>query len=185
MVVVTLTAAVHTLHPPRCADGAETCRGPTAWQLATLILGFVFLIVGSGGIRPCSIAFGADQFDPTTESGKRGINSFFNWYYFTLTMAVAISSTFIIYIQSNVSWALGFAIPTVLMVFSCLFFFVASNIYVKVKPEGSPVTGIVQVLVAAFRKRDMKLPDDPKQFLYNPPHSSSLIAKLPYTDQFK
>ncbi|CAL9164562.1 protein NRT1/ PTR FAMILY 2.11-like [Musa acuminata AAA Group] len=184
MAIMTLTAAVSKLHPPPCIQD-QTCEGPTSFQLFFLILGFGLLVIGSGGIRPCNIAFGADQFDPTTESGKKGINSFFNWYYFTLTIAVAFSSTVIIYLQSNVSWTLGFAIPTMLMAVSCVFFFVASRIYVKVKPEGSPVTSIVQVLVAAFRKRGMKLPDDPKQALFNPPHVSTLVAKLSYTDQFK
>ncbi|WOL08034.1 Proton-dependent oligopeptide transporter family [Canna indica] len=158
MAVIALTAIFPSLHPPRCEEG-ETCVAPTQGQLAMLILSFVFLVIGSGGIRPCSVTFGADQFDPNTESGKRGINSFFNWYYFTLTIAVAISSTLIIYIQSNVSWALGFAIPTVLMILSCVFFFAASRIYVKVQPEGSPVTSIIKVTVAAIKKRAVKCLD--------------------------
>ncbi|KAG6521894.1 hypothetical protein ZIOFF_019028 [Zingiber officinale] len=185
MLFLTLTAAVPALHPPRCAEG-QTCVEATPWQLAFLAIAFVFLVVGSGGIRPCNIAFGADQFDPTTDSGKRGINSFFNWYYFTLTVAVTVSATVIIYIQNYLSWALGFCIPTVLMVLSCAFFFVASSIYVKVKPEGSPVTSIVQVVAAAAKKRRrVELPDDPKNCLHDPPHLSSLVTKLPHTDQFK
>ena len=96
-----------------------------------------------------------------------------------------ICSTFIIYIQSNVSWALGLAIPTILMFLSCTLFFLGTRLYVKVKPEGSPLTSIAQVLVVAFRKRGLKQPDDPETSLFNPPHLSSLVSKLPFTNQFR
>ncbi|XP_008807861.3 protein NRT1/ PTR FAMILY 2.11-like [Phoenix dactylifera] len=183
MLVVTLTAAISELHPAPCTQG-EPCTGPTTLQLAILLVGFAFLVIGAGGIRPCNLSFGADQFDPNTGAGKKGINSFFNWYYFTFTLAVAVSSTIIIYIQSEVSWAWGFAIPTVLMFLACAFFYSGSKIYVKVKPEGSPFTSIAQVLVVAFRKRGLKLPAEPEKSLFNPPHASSLVSKLPYTNQF-
>jgi peptide/histidine transporter 3/4 len=95
MIILTLTAGVPALHPPPCSAGAggQQCAGATEGQFAVLALSFLFIVVGAGGIRPCSLPFGADQFDPRTESGRRGINSFFNWYYFTLTIAVVGSST--------------------------------------------------------------------------------------------
>ncbi|KAK3227935.1 hypothetical protein Dsin_007797 [Dipteronia sinensis] len=71
-------------------------------QMAFLVTGFEFLIIGAGGIRPCNLAFGADQFNPNTESGHRGITSFFNWYYFTFTFSMIFSVTLIVYVQSNV-----------------------------------------------------------------------------------
>ncbi|WOK99374.1 protein NRT1/ PTR FAMILY 2.11-like [Canna indica] len=189
MVILALTAAISKFHPPQCSDDAgASCEGPTPAQLAVLFASFAFLVVGAGGIRPCNLAFGADQFDPSTEAGKRGINSFFNWYYFTFTIAMMISSTFIIYVQSSVSWALGLAIPAALMLFSCAFFFVGTPIYVRVRPEGSPITSIAQVLVAAVRKRRVKLPKDSsciKESLFDPPHLSTLVSKLPHTDQFR
>lgn len=184
MLILTLTAAISKLHPPQCFQG-QSCMGPSPAQLAVLLGSFVLLVIGAGGIRPCNLPFGADQFDPHTESGRRGIESFFNWYYFSFTMAMMIASTLIIYVQSNVSWSLGLGIPTILMFFSCVLFFLGSRLYVKVKPEGSPFTSIVQVLIAASRKRGLKLPADPKTSLFNPPHLSSLVTKLPRTDQLR
>ncbi|XP_042423362.1 protein NRT1/ PTR FAMILY 2.11-like [Zingiber officinale] len=180
--VLTLSAAVPKLHPGHCHDG-KACNDPTAGQLAVLFASFMFLVMGAGGVRPCNLAFGADQFDSGTEPGKRNIKSFFNWYYFTLTVAMVISSTVIVYVQSNVNWALGLAIPTLLMAFACAFFFLGSRMYVKVRPEGSPLTGVAQVLVAAFRKRSLPLPESSS--LFNPPHLSSLVSKLPHTGQFR
>ncbi|CAN6294959.1 unnamed protein product [Urochloa humidicola] len=148
------------------------------------IVSFALLAVGAGGIRPCNLAFGADQFDPRTESGRRGINSFFNWYYFTFTIAMMISATVIIYLQSNVSWALGLAVPAALMGLSCAVFFMGTRLYVCVRPEGSPFTSFVQVLVAAYRKRHVPSPASPAEQLFDPPHKSSLVSKIAYTDQF-
>ncbi|KAG0468906.1 hypothetical protein HPP92_018234 [Vanilla planifolia] len=184
MVIITLTAAIPSLHPPPCVE-PTSCTGPTSTQKAVLVLSFALLMIGAGGIRPCNLAFGADQFDPATDSGKKGINSFFNWYYFTFTIAVMISSTFIIYVQSNVSWTLGFAIPAAMMLISCAFFFLGTRIYVMVQPEGSPFTSIARVFIAAARKRRRGFPSDPTPSLFDPPHLSSLVSKLPHTNQFR
>ncbi|CAL4897382.1 unnamed protein product [Urochloa decumbens] len=178
MILLTLTAAVPSLHPASHGGGG----GPSATHMAVLLVSLGLLSVGAGGIRPCNLAFGADQFDPRTPSGRKGINSFFNWYYFTFTIAMMVSATVIIYLQSNVSWALGLAVPATLMGLSCALFFMGTRLYVRVRPEGSPLTSFAQVLVAAYRKR--RLPKPSPEQLFDPPHKSSLITKIAYTDQF-
>ncbi|KAI3685142.1 hypothetical protein L6452_34376 [Arctium lappa] len=183
MLMLTLTAAITKLHPPHCQS--TPCMEPTPPQLAFLFTAFGLLVIGASGIRPCNLAFGADQFNPKTESGQAGIGSFFNWYYFTLTFAMMVSLTLIIYVQSNINWAIGLAIPTSLMFLSCVFFFVGTKIYVKVMPEGSPLTSILQVLVATVRKQKLILPKDPAQTLFNHTSSKSINSKLPYGEQLR
>ncbi|KAJ9135269.1 hypothetical protein P3X46_032475 [Hevea brasiliensis] len=186
MLVLMLTAAISNLHPPNCAPGESSkCVGPTAWQFAFLLSAFGFLVIGAGGIRPCNLAFGADQFNPNTESGKKGISSFFNWYYLTYTFAVMVSVTVIVFVQSDVSWAIGLAIPAFLMFLSCVLFFLGTKIYVIVKPQGSPLTSVAQVLVASVKKRGLKLPENPAFALFNyfPPKFTN--SKLPHTSQFR
>ncbi|KAG8049384.1 hypothetical protein GUJ93_ZPchr0009g402 [Zizania palustris] len=163
MLLLTLTAAVRALHPPPCAS---TCQRATPWQLSALLASFAFLVVGAGGIRPCNLAFGADQFDPRTHSGRRGI---------AICQLLQLS---------NVNWAIGLAVPAALMGLSCALFFMGTRLYVRVRPEGSPFTSFVRVLVAAARKRRLPPPvsaDD----LFDPPHHSKLVAKIAYTDQFR
>ncbi|XP_071709882.1 protein NRT1/ PTR FAMILY 2.10-like [Rutidosis leptorrhynchoides] len=183
MLVLTLTAAVTTLHPPHCVD--TPCVDPTPWQMAFLLSGFMFLIIGASGIRPCNLAFGADQFNPNTESGQRGIASFFNWYYFTFTFAMMVSLTIIVYVQANINWAIGLAIPTFLMFLSCAVFFVGTRIYVMVLPDGSPLTSIVQVLVATIKKRKLVVPEEPSVSLFNHVSLKSVNLKLPYSKQLR
>ncbi|KAG7564842.1 Proton-dependent oligopeptide transporter family [Arabidopsis suecica] len=182
--VILLTAAVPSLHPVACGN-KSSCEGPSAGQILFLLMGLGFLVVGAGGIRPCNLAFGADQFNPKTESGKKGINSFFNWYFFTFTFAQIISLTAVVYIQSNVSWTIGLIIPVSLMFLACVIFFAGDKLYVKVKASGSPLAGIARVIAAAIKKRGLKPVKQPWVNLYNhiPPNYPNTTLK--YTDQFR
>lgn len=186
MLFLTLTAAVSKLHPPSCGkEETSICQGPTTGQMAFLLSSFALLVVGGSGIRPCNLAFGADQFNPNTDSGRKGINSFFNWYYFTYTFAVMVSLTIIVYVQSNISWSIGLGIPTLLMFFSCVFFFVGTNIYVIVLPQGSPLLAVVQVIVASIKKRGLESPEQPWLSLFDYVPKNSTNSRLSYTDQFR
>ncbi|CAI0379490.1 unnamed protein product [Linum tenue] len=191
MVTITLTAWLPHLRPPKCdavspSSTSAACAGPTSSQLGVLLAGLCLLSVGAGGIRPCSIPFGVDQFDGRTEAGVKGINSFFNWYYTTFTVVILLALTVIVYIQDSISWALGFGIPTAFMFGSIFLFFMGTRIYVHVMPEGSVFSGIVHVCSAAYKKRNLKLPDaaaDGARF-YDPPAKDFVINKLPLTSQF-
>lgn len=185
MLVITLTAAFKALHPPQCPPESAHCVGPTPWQMAFLLAGFGLMVVGAGAIRPCNLAFGADQFNPKTEAGKRGIDSFFNWYFFTLTFAQMVSVTLVVYIQSDVSWTVGLGIPTVFMLISCFLFFVGTRMYVVVAPEGSPLTSVAQVVVAAVKKRRLNSPTQPWRTLFSYAPPKSINSRLSYTHQFR
>ncbi|XP_027913877.1 protein NRT1/ PTR FAMILY 2.13 [Vigna unguiculata] len=191
MVMVSLTAWLPKLHPPSCSPHQQAlnqCVRASTPHLGVLLSGLCLLSVGSAGIRPCSIPFGVDQFDPTTDEGKKGINSFFNWYYTTFTVVLLITQTVVVYIQDSVSWKIGFAIPTLCMLCSIIMFFVGTRIYVHVKPEGSIFSSIAQVLVAAYRKRKLEVPSE-KQLdgvFYDPPLvGTRALSKLPFTNQFR
>ncbi|GLU21470.1 hypothetical protein SLE2022_376070 [Rubroshorea leprosula] len=186
LLTIQLTAAIPDLHPSHCgAQESSRCKGPTAGQMAFLLTGLGLVAVGASGIRPCNLAFGADQFNPKIESGKRGINSFFNWYFFNLTFTVMVSLTLIVYIQSNVSWAIGLAIPALLMLIACVVYFMGSKTYVKVKATGSPMTSVAQVLIVSIKKRKLNPPDQPSLSLFNYIPPKSINSKLPYTDHFR
>ncbi|KAJ4840240.1 hypothetical protein Tsubulata_033899 [Turnera subulata] len=187
MVIVTLTAWLPYLHPPKCQP-QEHCEDANGIQLGVLLMGLGFLSIGTGGIRPCSIPFGVDQFDPTTEQGIKGINSFYNWYYTTFTVVIILTLTLVVYIQDSVSWVLGFGIPTICMACSIVLYFIGSKLYVHVKPEGSTFSGITQVFVAAYKKRRLKLPGDDgavEDVYYDPPVKETVLSKLPLTNQFR
>uniref|UniRef100_A0A5B7BHD1 Nitrate transporter 1.7 n=1 Tax=Davidia involucrata TaxID=16924 RepID=A0A5B7BHD1_DAVIN len=191
MVILTLIAWMPHLHPPPCTPHQvqlDQCKGPTTSHLGVLILALGFLSIGTGGIRPCSLPFGLDQFDATTDEGRKGINSFFNWYYTTFTVVLIIALTLVVYIQDSVSWVLGFGIPTMLMFCSIVLYFSGTKSYVYVKPEGSVFSGIAQALVAAYKKRRLQIPaadGELEGVFYDPPLKGTIVTKLPLTNQFR
>ncbi|KAG8366287.1 hypothetical protein BUALT_Bualt17G0060700 [Buddleja alternifolia] len=187
MLTITLVAWIPRLHPPQCDVQLHQCAGPTKSQFGVLAMGLGFLSIGSAGIRPCSLPFGVDQFDANSEEGRKGINSFFNWYYTSFTVVLIIALTLVVYIQDSVSWTWGFGIPTALMLFSIVLFFVGMRLYVYVQPEGSVFSGIAQVLVASYKKRKLDLPDreDVDGVYYDPLLNGTSVKKLPLTNQFR
>ncbi|PWA98344.1 proton-dependent oligopeptide transporter family [Artemisia annua] len=135
----------------------EICEQALALSFAFLIFAFIFISMGSGGVRPCSLAFGAEQIDNKNNvNNDRALESFFGWYYAAGATAVLIAFTGIVYIQDHAGWRIGFGIPAILMLLSTLLFFVASKLYVKMKVKKSLFTSFLQVIVVAYKNR--KLP---------------------------
>ncbi|KAI3464000.1 hypothetical protein Pfo_020663 [Paulownia fortunei] len=156
MGAMTLTARIPELRPPSCQE-QSLCIQPHKWQLAFLFTSLGLIAMGAGGIRPCNIAFGADQFDTNTEKGRAQLESFFNWWYFSFTIALVIALTGVVYVQTNISWVIGFAIPTACLAISITIFLIGRHTYVYKRPQGSVFVDMAKVIVAAFRKRKINL----------------------------
>ncbi|KAG8376044.1 hypothetical protein BUALT_Bualt09G0022700 [Buddleja alternifolia] len=157
LVVMWLTAIIQKARPPPCDPQLEICIKPKPGQYAFLFTAFALMSVGAGGIRPCSMAFGADQFDnPKNPNNERVLQSFFNWYYASVGISLMIALTVIVYIQTKFGWIVGFGVPVGLMLLSTVTFFLGSRLYIKVNPNKSLLTGLVQVLVASWKKRHIE-----------------------------
>ncbi|KAL2254023.1 protein NRT1/ PTR FAMILY 2.8 isoform X1 [Sesamum indicum] len=155
MAAMTLTAGLPELRPPACQQEAS-CIQPHKWQLAFLFISLGLIAMGAGGIRPCNIAFGADQFDTNTKKGRAHLESFFNWWYFSFTIALVIALTGVVYVQTNISWLTGFAIPTACLAISIAIFLIGHHTYICKKPQGTVFVDMAKVITAAFRKREIK-----------------------------
>ncbi|KAL3528314.1 hypothetical protein ACH5RR_007636 [Cinchona calisaya] len=185
MGTIALTAAIPNLKPPACHE-PSICEQPQHWQLAVLFIGLALLAIGAGGIRPCNIAFGADQFDTRTERGRAQLESFFNWWYFSFTIALLIALTGVVYVQTNISWVVGFAIPTACLAFSILIFLIGRHTYIIRKPQGSVFLDMVKVINASIKKRKVNLREGTDHTFYNPPTNEELEEpnQLQMTDRF-
>lgn len=183
MTLLTLTASVHGLEPLCDKNG---CR-PTTTQSAVCFVALYMIALGTGGIKPCVSSFGADQFDETDETERKRKTSFFNWFYFSINIGALIASSVLVWIQMNVGWGWGFGIPAVAMAIAVVFFFSGSRLYRIQKPGGSPLSRIFQVIVASFRKYNVKVPAD-KSLLYETADEECNIRgsrKLEHTDKLR
>ncbi|KAM5570655.1 protein NRT1/ PTR FAMILY 2.8 [Rosa sericea] len=191
MGTIALTASIHQLRPSHGCDGqSQDCPQPNSWQLAILFMGLGLLSIGAGGIRPCNIAFGADQFDTRTAKGRAQLESFFNWWYFSFTVALIIALTGVVYIQTNISWAVGFAIPTACLAFSITIFLLGQHAYIYMKPQGSIFSDVAKVIIAACRKSRVRVAPDSEPNFYDPPLVDNgcerqVVIKYPHTNRFK
>lgn len=183
MTLLTLDASVPGLKP---SCNQDKCS-PTSAQIAACFTALYLIALGTGGIKPCVSSFGADQFDESDEKEKKKKSSFFNWFYLSINVGALIASSVLVWIQMNVGWGWGFGVPAVAMALAIVFFFSGSKIYRMQKPGGSPITRIIQVIVASCRKSKVSVPED-KSLLYETADQESAIQgsrKLAHTDQFK
>lgn len=109
--------------------------------------------LGEGGHKPCVQTFAADQFDENTLEPRKAKSSFFNWWYLGIVVGATIAVLGVVYVEDNISWTLGFSIPTIAVGLALTVFIVGSSTYRKERPVGSPFTSMAQVVVAATRKR--------------------------------
>ncbi|KAG2627504.1 hypothetical protein PVAP13_3KG127241 [Panicum virgatum] len=174
MLGLTVSALLQSLRPPppcAAAAGAEAdraCARASAWALLVLRLSLLCTSLGTGGTRPCVMAFGADQFELELDRPRRGEAgarrprwSFFNLYFFGVELAKLIAVTLVVYVQENVGWGWGLGVPTIAMLAAVTAFVSGYPLYVKMAPGGSPLARLAQVAVAAFRKRNVAVPSDP------------------------
>lgn len=127
MVLLAVTALVPALTPPPDLY-------PTPLQNAALYTALYIVALGTGGIKPNVSAFGADQFDMADPQDRREKTSFFNWFYFFVNIGSLIAVTIIVWVQENVNWGVGFAIPAACMGFAVLVFIAGSPLYTHVAP---------------------------------------------------
>ncbi|VAH56440.1 unnamed protein product [Triticum turgidum subsp. durum] len=83
--LLTMATSVHGLVPTCAAKGV--CD-PTPGQSAAVFIALYLIALGTGGIKPCVSSFGADQFDEHDDVERKSKSSFFNWFYFSINIAV-------------------------------------------------------------------------------------------------
>ncbi|KAL8470617.1 hypothetical protein ACS0TY_033244 [Phlomoides rotata] len=187
MITLTTSAVMPSLRPPPCKSN-QVCEAADSGQLAILYISLLLTAVGSGGIRPCCVSFGADQFDENDPKQKTTTWKFFNWYYFCMGASIMVANTVIVYIQDNVGWGWGLGVPTIAMALSIIGFVFGYPLYRKLDPAGSPFTRLLQVCVAAWKKRKLAKVCDAAKMLYeneNLDAAISLGGKLVHSETIK
>ncbi|CAN1244691.1 Protein NRT1/ PTR FAMILY 3.1 [Linum perenne] len=189
MTGLTLSAILPHLRPPPCRpdDVKSPCEEADTGQLAILYISLLLGALGAGGIRPCVVAFGADQFDESDPKQATKTWKYFNWYYFVMGVSILAAVTVVVYIQDNIGWGWGLGIPTFAMFLSIVAFMFGYPMYRRLEPVGSPFTRLVQVMVAAWRKRKIEMVSDPMELYQNDEIDGpiSLGGKLLHTKHMK
>ncbi|XP_042491762.1 protein NRT1/ PTR FAMILY 5.2-like [Macadamia integrifolia] len=164
MCLLTLAVSLPALRPPPCNQIDVTkCKQGSKLQLGVFYSALYILAIGTGGTKPNISTIGADQFDIFDPKEKIHKLSFFNWWMFSIFFGTLFANTFLVYIQDNVGWTLGYGLPTIGLAISVLIFLAGTPFYRHRLPTGSPFTRMARVIVAAVRKWEISIPPDPKE----------------------
>jgi len=164
MSLLTLAVSLPSLKPPHCFDkDVAKCGKASTLQLAVFYGALYTLAVGTGGTKPNISTIGADQFDDFHPKEKFHKLSFFNWWMFSIFFGTLFANSVLVYIQDNVGWTLGYALPTLGLLVSIMIFLAGTPFYRHKVPAGSTFTRMARVIVAALRKSKVPVPSNSKE----------------------
>ncbi|XBI84110.1 hypothetical protein VPH35_092490 [Triticum aestivum] len=161
-ILLAIQSHVPSLHPPACiVNEPHNCEPVHDTNLSLLLLGMYMICVGEGAIRACLPALGGDQFDNADPVERRLESSFFNWYTFSVSMGSFFGLIFVVWLENNKGWGVGFAVCAAIVLLGLLIWAAGFPFYRNQVPAGSPITRIMQVIIVACKKRNLKLPANP------------------------
>ncbi|KAG6543066.1 hypothetical protein Mapa_015562 [Marchantia paleacea] len=192
LLVLTIAAIDPNLRPQSCTKVQwfmGQCQQPSSLHMGILYLSLLIQCIGSGGIRPCTAPFGAEQFESSSPRHTTQLRHFFNWYYLTIAFSILLSFTLVVYIETSLGFGYGFGFCALVMGLGAIVFLGGTPLYKILPPTGSPITSLVQVTTACFRKRRLPLPEASdlydgaadKEGLQDP----ELVEKILHTDNFR
>ncbi|CAN6470979.1 unnamed protein product [Victoria cruziana] len=158
-VMMTLASAVPSLAPPSCDHALGSCPPPSTTQFALLCIVFAVATLGAAGTSFTFVTVGANQFDKSKDQ-----EVFVNWFFFTTTLAMLVAFTVVVYVLDNVGWGWGYGACAVLNAISFALFVQGKWRYRDVRPTGSPLAGLVRVVVSAARKAKTELSENEEDY---------------------
>ncbi|KAL0910786.1 hypothetical protein M5K25_018873 [Dendrobium thyrsiflorum] len=187
MILLTLAVWLKTLRPDCEKD--EICNKAAPSEIAFFFSALYMIAIGAGGTKPNISTFGADQFDEFNGEEKKLKVSFFNWWIFSSFTGGLMATTGLVFVQENLGWGIGYAIPTAGLIFSLFIFYVGTPKYRhKVcRKSGIPARELVRVWVAAVANCRRELPEEPKELNEMEPRHYLIAGKrrLTHTSAFR
>ncbi|CAN7053056.1 unnamed protein product, partial [Brassica rapa subsp. trilocularis] len=145
-------------------------------QVTLFFCSLYLVAIGQGGYKPCIKVFGADQFDGNDIKEAKAKSSFFDWLMFGNCITILTSQLVSSYIQENLSWSLGFGIPSVSMLLALFLFLLGTTSYRVITERGgkkNPFARISRVFMEALKNRKQTDVDNLKENLLLLPHQDS------------
>ncbi|XP_062208453.1 protein NRT1/ PTR FAMILY 6.2-like [Phragmites australis] len=153
--LLVVSTEVRHLRPPPCG-GAGPCEQATGLQMGVLYVCLYLIALGTGGLKSSVSGFCTDQFDQRDARERAAMSLLFNRLFFFISVGTLLSVTVLVYVQEHVgrSWAYGICAGAMLAAVAV--FLTGTRRYRYKRSSGSPIVHILQVLVAAARKQNIK-----------------------------
>ncbi|GKE61677.1 NRT1/ PTR family 5.2-like protein, partial [Tanacetum coccineum] len=148
-------------------------------QVGIFYSALYIIAIGTGGTKPNISTIGADQFDGFEPKERAYKPTFFNWWMFSIFFGTLFSNAFLVYIQDNVGWGLGYGIPTLALFVASIMFVIGTPFYRHKPISESPFTSMAKVLFAAARKRNVVSPIDPRELYELSSDEGNIESNIP------
>ncbi|KAG5024113.1 hypothetical protein AAZX31_07G253300 [Glycine max] len=179
-ILLSVQAHVPQLKPPPCNinDLGEQCSEAKGMKAMIFFVALYLVALGSGCVKPNMVAYGGDQFDQDNPKQLKKLSTYFNAAYFAFSLGELVSLTILVWVQTHSGMDVGFGVSAAVMAMGLISLICGTLYYRNKPPQGSILTPIAQVLVAAIFKRNLLLPSNP-QMLHGTQNN------LIHTDKFR
>ena len=96
------------------------------------MLGLLLIAIGTGGIKPCVVSFGGDQFKLPEQ--ERHLQSFFSFFYLSINFGSLIGTFMTPILREDVEcfgddscYSLAFGVPAILMAVATVIIVIGKN----------------------------------------------------------
>ncbi|GLT90696.1 hypothetical protein SLE2022_086170 [Rubroshorea leprosula] len=175
-ILLSVQAHIPQLKPPKCnmLSDASHCIEAKGFKALIFFLALYLVALGSGCVKPNMIAHGADQFSQTNPSQSKKLSTYFNAAYFAFSVGELVALTLLVWIQTHAGMDVGFGVSAAAMAMGLICLVPGTLYYRNKPPQGSILTPIAQVFVAAILKRKQICPSNP-QLLHGSENTSNLL----------
>ncbi|QCD79713.1 solute carrier family 15 [Vigna unguiculata] len=177
-ILLSVQAHVPQLKPAACnvlTDG-EQCVEAKGLKAAIFFVALYLVALGSGCVKPNMVAYGGDQFDQDNPKQLKRLSTYFNAAYFAFSLGELVSLTILVWVQTHSGMDVGFGVSAAVMAMGLISLICGTLYYRNKPPQGSILTPIAQVLVAAISKRKLARPSNPQMFYGNQNHTGPLLS---------
>ncbi|ESW25911.1 hypothetical protein PHAVU_003G076000 [Phaseolus vulgaris] len=185
-ILLSVQAHVPQLKPAPCnvlTDG-EHCAEAKGFKAVIFFVALYLVALGSGCVKPNMLAYGGDQFEQDNPKQSKKLSTYFNAAYFAFSVGELVSLTILVWVQTHSGMDVGFGVSAAVMAMGLISLICGTLYYRNKPPQGSILTPIAQVLVAAISKRNLVLPSNP-QMLHGSQNNTGLLLsdKLGFLDK--